>query len=67
MPTETENLMQLFGVQNVETSAVHHLVLQKVCVMDKKNKKQKQPLHNCLKGGTCCSIRTGMGISSLPT
>lgn len=30
VPTETENLMQLFGMQNVETSAVHHLVLQKV-------------------------------------
>lgn len=29
VPTETENLKQLFGMQNVETSAVHHLVLQK--------------------------------------
>lgn len=40
VPTETENLMQLFGMQNVETSAVHHSMLQKVCLTDK-NKKQK--------------------------
>lgn len=26
VPTETENLMQLFGMQNMETSAAHHLV-----------------------------------------
>lgn len=40
VPTETENVMQLFGMQNVETSAVHHLVFQKVCLTDK-NKKKK--------------------------